>query len=99
MVVVSKAPSRCAVPSPSRPLARLQMTIAPSSISRRSVIVLRGCASMLRSRGSISAFDLVLNGRDRLGPEMIAVPSIFPKPEGAHVRIGDVLFDERHSEC
>ena len=35
------------------------MTIAPASISRRKVIVLLGCASMLRSRGSISALPIL----------------------------------------
>jgi hypothetical protein len=35
------------------------MTMAPSSMSRRRVMVLLGCASMLRSRGSIRALPIL----------------------------------------
>ena len=30
---------------------------------------------------------------------MVAVAGIFAKPEGAHVRIGDMAVDELHAEC
>jgi hypothetical protein len=53
---------------------------------------------MLRKRGSISAFDLVLDRGDRLGAEARIVAGIFAEPEGAHVRISDMLLDERHAE-
>ena len=57
--VVSSAPRRCAVLSPRLPLERLQTTIAPSSIRRRNVIVLFGCASMLRKLGAISTLPIL----------------------------------------
>jgi hypothetical protein len=41
--VVRSAPRRCAALSPSAPFDMLQMTIAPSSIRRRNVMVLLGC--------------------------------------------------------
>lgn len=41
------------------PFERLQMNTAPSSINRRVVMVLLGCASMLRSDGVISALPIL----------------------------------------
>ena len=41
------------------PLDRLQTTIAPSSIRRRKVMVLRGCASMLRRLGTMSTLPIL----------------------------------------
>ena len=45
--------------SPKLPFERLQITIAPSSIRRRKVMVLLGCASMLRRLGTMSALPIL----------------------------------------
>ena len=99
IAVVSSAPSRCAVLSPSPPLERLQMTIAPSSMRRRKVMVLFGCASMLRRRGSISALPILFwIGAMASVRKPVAVAGILVEPERPHHGIADMVLDELHAE-
>ena len=85
--------------SPRPPLERLQITIAPSSMSRRNVIVLFGCASMLRSRGSMRTLPILFwIGEMASIAEARAIRGILVEPESAHHGIADMVLDDVRAE-
>ncbi len=81
------------------PFDRLQMTIAPSSISRRKRDgALRLRQHVAQPRLDERLADLVLDRGDGLGAEAVAIAGILVEPERAHHGIADVVLDELHAE-